>query len=210
MTVCACKAHGQKHSTKLIAITGGPGAGKTAVLEVARRSFCEHVMILPEAASILFNGGFFRKKSLAGKMGSQRAIFHVQRELESIVIGEAEAAIALCDRGTIDGLAYWPGSETDFWKEVGSSREVELKRYAAVIHLRTPTADSGYNWQNPARIETAEEALALDQKIIDAWKGHPNHVVITSSQDFLSKAETALKEIKELLPECCSGHEFKF
>ena len=38
-------------------LTGGPGAGKTAVLEVVRRTFCEHVTVLPEAASILFMGG---------------------------------------------------------------------------------------------------------------------------------------------------------
>jgi predicted ATPase len=42
---------------KLVVLTGGPGAGKTALLEVVRRHFCEHVVVLPEAASIVFGGG---------------------------------------------------------------------------------------------------------------------------------------------------------
>ena len=40
--------------SRRIALTGGPGAGKTAVLELARRLLCEHVHILPEAPGIVF------------------------------------------------------------------------------------------------------------------------------------------------------------
>ncbi|MBL0889768.1 MAG: hypothetical protein IBJ19_04065 [Gemmatimonadaceae bacterium] len=35
-------------------LTGGPGAGKSAVLELARLFFCDHVRRLPEAAGIVF------------------------------------------------------------------------------------------------------------------------------------------------------------
>ena len=43
---CHCKrtTHGDP---ALVVITGGPGAGKTAVLEVARRYLCEHIAVLP-------------------------------------------------------------------------------------------------------------------------------------------------------------------
>ena len=54
--LCGCKE--LVHQTKFIVITGGPGAGKTAALEMVKKSFCNHVVILPEAASILFSGGF--------------------------------------------------------------------------------------------------------------------------------------------------------
>lgn len=37
-----------------------------------------------------------------------RAIYRVHRELETLATGRGEIAIALCDRGTIDGVAYWP------------------------------------------------------------------------------------------------------
>ena len=41
---------------RLVVVTGGPGAGKTAVLELLRHRVCEHVVILPEAAGIVFGG----------------------------------------------------------------------------------------------------------------------------------------------------------
>jgi hypothetical protein len=58
-----------------VVITGGPGAGKTAVLELVARSFCPHVAILPEAATIVFGGGFPRHTTTVGLMAAQRAIY---------------------------------------------------------------------------------------------------------------------------------------
>ena len=68
----------------MIVLTGGPGAGKTAVLEMLRKEVCPHVAILPEAAGILFGGGFWRLPTDSARAAAQRAIFRVQRELETI------------------------------------------------------------------------------------------------------------------------------
>lgn len=201
MVGCNCQKN--THVTKLIVITGGPGAGKTAALEMARKHFCAHVSILPEAATILFQGGFFRRQTLSARQAAQRAIFHIQTELEAVVLGEGNTALGLCDRGTIDGLAYWPGEEKDYWKEVGSSLEAELAKYAAVIHLRTPSLSLGYNHQNPYRIENEVEAAIIDQKISLAWQKHPNLFVIESETDFVSKVTKTLEIIKQFLPLCC-------
>jgi predicted ATPase len=97
----------------MVVLTGGSGAGKTAILELARRYFCKHVDVLPEAAGILFGGGFPRLPSDAGRRAAQRAIFHVQTALEDLSI-TANAAVTLCDRGTVDSLAYWPGAADTF------------------------------------------------------------------------------------------------
>ncbi len=51
MVPCECAS---AHATRRIVLTGGPGAGKTALLELIRQSFCEHVTVLPEAASVIF------------------------------------------------------------------------------------------------------------------------------------------------------------
>jgi predicted ATPase len=145
MTPCECSA---PHERRRIVLTGGPGAGKTALLELIRQSFCSHVTVLPEAASIVFGGGFPRHSDPECQRAAQRAIYHVQRQLE--ITGDSHnAAIVLCDRGTLDGLAYWPGALQDFWLPLGTDRARELARYDAVIHLRTPTAELGYNHQNP-------------------------------------------------------------
>jgi hypothetical protein len=130
-------------------LTGGPGAGKTALLELIRQSFCSQVAVLPEAASVVFGGGFPRHSDPECQRAAQRAIYHVHWQLE--ITGDSHnAAVVLCDRGTLDGLAYWPGAPGDFWAPLGTDRAQELVRYDAVIHLRTPTVELGYNHQKPA------------------------------------------------------------
>ena len=184
---------------KKIVITGGPGAGKTAALEMARIRFGEQVSILPEAATILFRGGFPRESTVSAKEAAQRSIFHIQQELERMTAEVTKAELILCDRGTVDGLAYWPREPQEFWQEVGSTLEAEYLKYALVIHLRTPSLDHGYNHQNPFRVESAIEARIIDEKIALAWKGHPNVVTISSESDFVKKVTRVMDIIaKEL------------
>ena len=203
-----CRCQLTQPEVKLVVVTGGPGAGKTAVLEMARRSFCKHIAILPEAAGIVFGGGFPRLDTEAGRCASQRAIYHVQRELEALALGhEKEIAVALCDRGTLDGVAYWPKSAVSYWEDLGTQPETELRRYSAVVHLRTPVLEHGFDHSNPLRIESAEQAASLDREIATAWAGHPRRIEVPSTTDFLEKARVVLELVRVELPECCHGHD---
>jgi predicted ATPase len=204
MRECQCK---ETHPSRRIVLTGGPGAGKTAVLELVRLSFCKHVDVLPESASILFGGGFRRGVTPAGKAASQRAIFQVQRELEAVAEVEANAALTLCDRGTVDGAAYWPGAG-DFFAAFGTTREAELKRYEAVIHLRTPHSHEGYNQRNPVRIESvriesAAEAATIDAALAKVWDGHPRVFLVENQPNFLQKAHQVIEILRAAVPACC-------
>jgi hypothetical protein len=171
------------------------------VLELVRQYFCSHVTVLPESAGILFGGGFPRGGGVDQRKAAQRAIFHVQRELEASV-GSTNSAVVLCDRGTVDGAAYWPGPE-DFWSALGTSRKAEVGRYGAVVHLRTPAPDSGYTNSNPLRVETAAEAAVIDELIAKAWNGHPRMFRVEPTTDFLGKALRALLILHNEVPECC-------
>jgi hypothetical protein len=82
------------------------------------------------------------------------------------------------------------------------TREAELARYRAVIHLRTPPSGE-YNHRNPLRVETAQEAAAIDARITDAWRGHPRVFLIDHSQKFIDKVSHALELIRNEIPECC-------
>jgi predicted ATPase len=188
----------------LIALTGGPGGGKTAVLEIAERIFCKHVAVLPEAAGIVFTGGFPRHETLHGRKAAQRAIYHVQLELERLMRDEDEVAVVLCDRGTVDGMAYWPEEAGSYWDALNTTREAEQGRYDAVIHLETPDEKHGYNRENALRIETALTARAIDLRIAQAWDGHPHRVRISSSERFLDKAQESIAAIGALMPKCCA------
>jgi predicted ATPase len=195
-----------QHALRRVVLTGGPGAGKTAVLEMARHALCEHVAILPEAAGIVFGGGFPRHQSEPGRRAAQRAIFRIQREVETLVDEEQRVAIALCDRGTVDGLAYWPGTPESYWTALATTHTQEIGRYAAVIHLESPMLTQGYNHTNLLRIESADEAVAIDARIADAWSGHPRRFVVPSAASFVEKAAKALELIHAELPPCCKAH----
>jgi predicted ATPase len=202
MIPCDCT---ETHVPRRIVVTGGPGAGKTATLELIRRSsFCNHLQILPESAGIVFGGGFPRRADVAGRKAAQRAIFYVQRELEEAAIA-GNPAIVLCDRGTVDGAAYWPGPE-DYFAAVKTTRSAELSRYDVVIHLRTPRVDNGYNHQNPLRTESAIEAAEVDVRILEVWNAHPRRFIVDATPDFLAKAARVLELLRTELPECCRHH----
>lgn len=199
MNACNCN---ELHERRRIVLTGGPGAGKTAVLELIRQSFCKHVTVLPESAGIIFGGGFPRRNGIEVRKATQRAIFYVQRELESAANAE-NPAIVLCDRGTVDGAAYWPGEPEGFFLSLGTTVNEQLQRYDAVIHLRTPPPSAGYNRSNPLRVETAEEAAVIDARIARMWEPHPRRFVVEASADFLTKATKALDMLRGEMPECC-------
>lgn len=182
-------------------LTGGPGAGKTASLELIKNIYTTAVSVIPEAATILFGGGFPRTGSLSSTKAAQRSIFYIQKELENYYTEEFPAQLFICDRGTIDTSAYWPGLEDSFWKEVKSTKQQELDRYYAVIHLRVPSFKQGYNDLNPLRIETAEQAAEIDLKILQKWKDHPRRFIIESGPDFISKAIKVISLIKQELQE---------
>ena len=195
-----CECH-DPHQPKRIVLTGGPGAGKTAVLELVRQHFCEHVHVLPEAAGIVFGGGFPRTAEEQVRRAAQRAIYYVQRELEIAAAGTGPA-IVVCDRGTVDGVAYWPGPD-DIWSAVGTTLAEQLRRYDAVIHLRTPDDRAGYNRENPLRIESATEAARVDQRLFEVWAGHSHRVIVEPTRDFLVKVKQVLDILRAELPECC-------
>ncbi|HZP94916.1 MAG TPA: ATP-binding protein [Candidatus Limnocylindria bacterium] len=201
MRPCACR---EPHPLKRVVLTGGPGAGKTAVLELIRHGVCEHVAVLPESAGIVFGGGFPRTENASVRRAGQRAIFFVQRELEAAA-ESTNPAIVLCDRGTVDGAAYWPGPDT-LWSSVGVVRLDELARYDAVIHLRTPSASQGYRPANPMRIESAEDARRIDERIALEWDGHPRVLVVEATDDFVVKAHLAIELVRAELPACCRRH----
>ncbi len=201
MNICSCQV--EHHQLKKIVITGGPGAGKTALLETTKKEFCQHVAVLPEAAGIIFGGGFWRHNSIPGKKAAQRAIYFLQREIENLITEENNTVVALCDRGTLDSLAYWPLSEELFWEELNTTKEKELSKYSAVIHLHPPLKSNGYNRQNPLRIETDIEAAEIDKRIMKAWEGHPNRFFVSSEEDFLVKMAKASQIIRKYIPDCC-------
>ncbi len=143
---------------------------------------------------------------MPARRAAQRAIYRIQSELERLAIEEGGAAVVLCDRGTLDGLAYWSDGAASFFEENETTPARELERYAAVIQLRTPLVDGGYNHSNPLRVESAREAAAIDDRIAVAWRDHPRRSFVESAPDFIDKAARTIELVRNELPACCASH----
>lgn len=181
-----------------ICVTGGPSGGKTTLIQALKKELGHKVTVVPETASILYRGGFPRGKSERALFHTQRAIFYTQKELEDLIAEEAKSNIIVCDRGSLDGIAYWPFDEINFFEALQTSRAQELNRYEWLLHLDSADVDD-YDASNPIRTESHAEALLLNQRVLNAWKDHPRRIVISSKHDFISKMKKAISVIEMIL-----------
>lgn len=191
------------NSRTKIVITGGPSGGKTTLIEALRKEFPKKVKIVPEAASVLYKGGFPRLKNKSGLFYAQIAIYHTQKSLEQMLFENSTSDLLVCDRGSLDALAYWPNEEENFFQTINSNVEQELKRYDWVIHLDTPN-ENGYDNHNEIRTETHEEALVLNGKTKKAWEKHPQRIIISAENDFFTK----MKKATDLILLILEGKDF--
>jgi CYTH domain-containing protein/thymidylate kinase len=185
-----------------IVLTGGPCGGKsTALSAIADRlqALGFQVFRVPEAATLVLGGGANLRSATAEQViAIQSEMVHVVMALEdafrAIARATARPSVLLCDRGAMDTAAYLPPeawaallNEHD-WTVVG----LRDRRYEAVIHLVTAAdgAEAFYTTENNAvRTETPAQARALDQRVRDAWVGHPLLRVIDNSTDFARKVQ---------------------
>lgn len=196
------------HACCRVVLTGGPGGGKTTAADLFRREIGERVVIVPEAATLLFSGGFPRGTSAAAVHAAQRAIYHVQRNLEDTQAAQFPGRILLCDRGTVDGAAYWPGEAHHFFDAVGTTHTRELARYDAVIFFETAAAGGlEIEGGNPVRLESMKQAVALDRRLRALWAPHPKFVLVPHNKSFFKKISFGLAVIDGIVSELMNGRQ---
>lgn len=178
---------------KRIVVTGGPGGGKSTAVELFRRELGERVIVVPESATMLFAGGFPRHQNATAQQAAQRAIFHVQRNLEDVQAAAYPERLLLCDRGTVDGAAYWPGEPEQYFQAMGTTFAAELARYDGVIFFESAAA-GGHSIEggNPARTETNAQAARLDLVLQAIWKQHPRYAFIRNERSFFAKLQQGI------------------
>jgi predicted ATPase len=168
-----------------IALTGGPGAGKTTAADLFRREIGDDVIVVPEAATILFGGGFPRVSEEAAERSLQRAIFEVQHSLEDVQATRYPDRVLLCDRGSVDGAAYWPDGASEFFSMMNSSYEAELARYDVVLFFET-SAVGGI-------------------RLRDLWSPHPRFHLVPHSSSFIRKITVGLSILESVVAELHPG-----
>jgi predicted ATPase len=184
-----------------IVLTGGPGGGKTTAADLMRREVGNRIVIVPEAATMLFSGGFPRHQEFHAKRSAQNAIYHVQRNLEDVHSALYPDRILLCDRGTLDSSVYWPqDGNGDFFQSLGTTVDLELARYDAVIFFETAAVgDLSIEGGNPTRTESIAEAVEIDRRLQQVWSQHANYNFIRHENSFLKKLQVAIEKLTSFL-----------
>ncbi|MDO5132441.1 MAG: AAA family ATPase [Eubacteriales bacterium] len=113
--------------------------------------------------------------------------------------------LIVCDRGFFDNRAYMSEEEfAEALRVLGVTAEEMLRNYDAVFHLETTAKNASvfYGTQtNAIRDETPEEAAALDDRTIAAWREHPYFRVIENLNGFENKMRRLIAEIAAFLGE---------
>jgi len=183
-----------------VVLTGGPGGGKTTAADLFRREIGDRVVVVPEAATLLFSGGFPRADDELARKAAQKAIFHVQRNLEDVQSALFPGRVLLCDRGTVDGAAYWGGDPAQFFSSLGTSLDEELARYDAVIFFETAAVGHmSIEGGNPVRNENLDQAIALDKRLRSLWAQHPRFSLVPHNASFFKKIIFGLALIESIV-----------
>src|SRR5688572_14672460 len=124
-----------------IAVTGGPGAGKTTLWREIMAEHGQRIVAVPEVATLMLRHVFPPVHSELERRAVQRSIFRVQHDLEAVhELRLLPGQVLVCDRGTPDGGGYWPDGHEAFSAAMQTSCEAELARYEAVVFLQTAAA----------------------------------------------------------------------
>lgn len=199
-----------------IVLTGGPCGGKTTALDILCAEFTSRgyrVITAPEVASIFIGSGFgdidsLEKHNPKAYFGLETSMFAVQRLLRSSLHSIANAlpsekAIILYDRAELDAQAYVDKKKFLALMDCFDvTEDMIFAQYNLVLHLTTAAAgaEKFYCLDNPNRRESdLESARAADRRTMEAWLGHPNHVIIDNQNDFNMKMTTVIKEIERVI-----------
>lgn len=206
------KEKNKKNKITKIVITGGPCAGKTTAFSWIEKAFTRlgySVIFIPETATELIPAGI-SPLTLETNKAFQEKLLKLQLAKEKIFEEAAynlknDKVLIVCDRGTMDSKAFINRIEfLQVLKEL-CTNEVELRdNYDAIFHLVTAAkgAKEFYTLENnKARSETIDEAIIQDDKLIEAWSGHPRFRIIDNSTNFEFKMKKLIKEITNLLGE---------
>ena len=194
---------------KKIVFTGGPCSGKTTFMSRAEQIFGERgyrVIVDNESATDLISGGI--SPATMGMYEFQKYVVSLQLAKENICYDaakeiEGDKVLLFIDRALLDNESY-VGHEDycKILKDFDINYDEINSRYDMVVHLVTSAKgkeDAYTSSNNAARYENLEQARNIDDTALEAWKNHPNRVVIGNETDFEVKMRKAIQSIFEFL-----------
>ncbi len=191
-----------EHAVPVIVLTGGPGGGKSALLDhcATDAALAERIIVLEEA----MRGCGLEPRSPEFQCALVAKQIAAENALKRMIAGRRKQAL-LTHRGTLDPCAFWQSfghSRESFFEMTGSTLQDHYRRYDLVLHLesaavRLPEAYLRYPLAH--RPECAADAARLDELLGELWGNHPRYLRIAATSDIETKLARALRIIHDFL-----------
>lgn len=198
---------------KRIVFTGGPGTGKTTVLDKLKSVYEPlgyRVIVIDETATYFILKGIkpFGENAL-DLVDFQELVMRLQLSKEEIfdraaqMMGEDAKVLIVYDRGAIDNCAYM--SKEQFEEVMARLNYVKsfsdlMNHYDAVINL-VGRKDFYTLENNAARSEDADYALELGANTLKGWLGHSKVNIVLPKDTMDEKVNEVLNIINRVLEE---------
>ena len=190
---------------KVVAITGGPGGGKSELLGrvAADRDLSGRAAILEEA---IHGMRFVRMSPRSAEF--QCALVAIQAASETSLaraLAGTGKRLILTHRGTLDPCAFWQSfgnSRESFFEMTGTALEDHYRGYDLVIHMESAAArvpEAYLQYPNAHRPEDIAQAARLDHLLGELWSRHPHYVRLPGTPTIEEKLARGLAEIRACL-----------
>lgn len=199
---------------KRIVLTGGPGSGKTTVINSIIKIFSSlgvKVIVVPETATEIITSGIkpFGEDPV-DMLDFQELVLRQQLNKEKLIDDAVKMytnkypdkdLLIIYDRGIIDNKSYITDEEfMDVLKKITNKNNYSelLNNYDLVIGL--VGAKEFYTLENNlARSESPDYALKLGEKTLKSWVGHPKLKIVGPKEHMEDKINEVANYINELL-----------
>ncbi len=192
-----------------VALSGGPGGGKTTALKRLSRltQICgRRLFLVNETASLLKSGsGFGASRFRSGSLEFQRQVINRQFAVEAEVLHHVDVsrtpAIVLFDRGMFDSIGYIQEDDyAQLLKEMSLSNVDVLSRYDKIIFLRSAAAQ-GIVFGERFSIPTPElfrcHANSVEKAILQHLTGHPEVEFVPTQPTFEGRFEIVFRLLEQ-------------
>ncbi len=188
----------------VIALTGGPGGGKSMLLAGLQGIYFggRRAVVLEEAIRRMC---FMRLDPRSEPF--QCALVAIQSATEELgrqLLATGPPAVLLTHRGTLDPCAFWQSfghSAESFYVMTRTTRAEHYARYVGVLHMESAAVRVPCHYRrypDAHRPKSITEAARLDALLGELWGDHPHYRFIPARESLEEKLEEAMGALCEM------------